>query len=247
VGQSSITTLGTIATGVWNGTDIALADGGTNASLTASDGGIVYSTATAMAILSGVATAGRILISGATAAPTWLATANGGVLTTDPSTGAPTIDTTNFVRLSTGMQVRGNNAATAPPAGFIGQQIRNQVAEGAVSLAVTGTFYTVTSIDLTPGIWDISFVCKITQQSSGTAARCQAGIATATNSNTGWVQGDNAYDSPPPLFNQYGRGISIPAYRVLVSSTTTYFLTANAGFTSGTYAAGGRLSAVRVG
>jgi hypothetical protein len=32
VGQSSITTLGTIATGVWNGTDIAVADGGTGAS-----------------------------------------------------------------------------------------------------------------------------------------------------------------------------------------------------------------------
>ena len=34
VGQSSITTLGTITTGTWNGTDIALADGGTGASLT---------------------------------------------------------------------------------------------------------------------------------------------------------------------------------------------------------------------
>jgi hypothetical protein len=32
VGQSSITTLGTISTGVWNGTDIAVADGGTGAS-----------------------------------------------------------------------------------------------------------------------------------------------------------------------------------------------------------------------
>ena len=32
VGQSSITTLGTITTGVWNGTDISVADGGTNAS-----------------------------------------------------------------------------------------------------------------------------------------------------------------------------------------------------------------------
>ncbi len=32
VGQTSITTLGTIATGTWNGTDIAVADGGTGAS-----------------------------------------------------------------------------------------------------------------------------------------------------------------------------------------------------------------------
>ena len=32
IGQSSITTLGTISSGVWNGTDIAIADGGTGAS-----------------------------------------------------------------------------------------------------------------------------------------------------------------------------------------------------------------------
>jgi hypothetical protein len=32
VGQSSITTLGTITTGVWNGTDVAVADGGSGAS-----------------------------------------------------------------------------------------------------------------------------------------------------------------------------------------------------------------------
>jgi len=34
VGQTSITTLGTITTGTWNGTDISVADGGTNASTT---------------------------------------------------------------------------------------------------------------------------------------------------------------------------------------------------------------------
>lgn len=35
VGQSSITTLGTVTTGTWNGTDIAVADGGTGASTAA--------------------------------------------------------------------------------------------------------------------------------------------------------------------------------------------------------------------
>lgn len=71
VGQTSITTLGTIATGVWNGTVIDLAHGGTNANLTASVGGIFYSTAGAGAILAGTATAGQMLRSGASAAPTW--------------------------------------------------------------------------------------------------------------------------------------------------------------------------------
>ncbi len=53
------------------GTDVALADGGTNASLVASNGGIFYSTATAGAILAGTATARQMLQSGATSAPAW--------------------------------------------------------------------------------------------------------------------------------------------------------------------------------
>ena len=71
VGQTSITTLGTVSTGTWQGTVVALAYGGTNANLTASNGGIFYSTATAGAILAGTATAGQMLRSGATAAPSW--------------------------------------------------------------------------------------------------------------------------------------------------------------------------------
>lgn len=54
----------------WTG-QLALTRGGTNASLTASLGGIFYSTATAGAILAGTATANLPLMSGASAAPTW--------------------------------------------------------------------------------------------------------------------------------------------------------------------------------
>ncbi len=50
---------------------LPLSSGGSNASLTASNGGIVYSTASAMAILSGTATAGQFLQSGASGAPSW--------------------------------------------------------------------------------------------------------------------------------------------------------------------------------
>jgi len=71
VGQTSITTLGTITTGVFEGSIIGLAYGGTNANLTASNGGIFYSTASAAAILSGIATANKVLLSGSNTAPTW--------------------------------------------------------------------------------------------------------------------------------------------------------------------------------
>jgi hypothetical protein len=50
---------------------ITLANGGTNASLTASNGGIFYSTASAGAILGGTATAGLALLSGSSTTPSW--------------------------------------------------------------------------------------------------------------------------------------------------------------------------------
>lgn len=60
----------TSITAGWTGT-LALSRGGLGASLTASNGGIFYSTGSAGAILSGTATAGQILRSGFSAAPSW--------------------------------------------------------------------------------------------------------------------------------------------------------------------------------
>lgn len=75
----TLTLTGTPATALLQAVDIAagwagqlsLARGGTNANLTASNGGIFYSTATEGAILAGTATAGQILQSGASTTPTW--------------------------------------------------------------------------------------------------------------------------------------------------------------------------------
>jgi len=57
----------------WSGT-LALTRGGLGASLTASNGGIFYSTATAGAILAGTSTALQMLQSGASSAPAWSTT-----------------------------------------------------------------------------------------------------------------------------------------------------------------------------
>lgn len=50
---------------------LGLTNGGTSASLTASNGGIVYSAASALAVLAGTATANQSLLSGASGAPSW--------------------------------------------------------------------------------------------------------------------------------------------------------------------------------
>ena len=73
-GNTSVTfpTSGTLATTSQLPTfPISLANGGTSASLTASNGGIFYSNATTGAILSGTATANQVLLSGSSSAPAW--------------------------------------------------------------------------------------------------------------------------------------------------------------------------------
>jgi hypothetical protein len=71
--QTNITAVGALAAGslTTGFTPVPLAIGGTNAALTASNGGIFYSSATAGAILAGTATAQQIVMSQASTAPIW--------------------------------------------------------------------------------------------------------------------------------------------------------------------------------
>ena len=61
VGQTSITTLGTIATGVWNGTDIGVAHGGTGLSAIAKGSVLVANTANTLSALDGGGTDDGVL------------------------------------------------------------------------------------------------------------------------------------------------------------------------------------------
>lgn len=76
VNTAAATTVGAVTSGTWGATDIGLAHGGTNASLTAANGGVVYSTSTAMAITS-AGTSGQVLTSNGASAPTWQDAAGG--------------------------------------------------------------------------------------------------------------------------------------------------------------------------
>lgn len=72
VGQASITTLGTITTGVWTGTAIAAANGGTGQAGGYAVGDILYASgATALSKLADVATGNALISGGVTTAPLW--------------------------------------------------------------------------------------------------------------------------------------------------------------------------------
>ena len=112
---------------------LPLANGGSNANLVASNGGIVWSNATQMQILAGTATAGQILRSGASAAPSWStatypATAGtaGGILRSDG---------TNFVA----------STATYPNTTTINQILFSSAANTITGLATANTGALVTN------------------------------------------------------------------------------------------------------
>lgn len=134
-----LTTVASVPT--W-ASELSLALGGTNANLTASNGGIFYSTATAGAILAGTATANQILLSGSSTAPAWstvthpatttinqilyssannviagLATANSGVLITS-SGGVPSISSTLPAAVQANIVATGALAAGSLATGF---------------------------------------------------------------------------------------------------------------------------------
>ncbi len=143
---------------------VPLANGGTNANLTASNGGIFYSTATAGAILAGTATANRVLLSGASTVPSWstavypatttinqllyssaantitgLAAANSAILVTG-STGVPVWSST----LTNGQIIIGSTGAT-PVAGSITTIYGHVITSGAGTISISNQYVNAAS------------------------------------------------------------------------------------------------------
>lgn len=170
-----------------------------------------------------------------------LSTANSGVLTTSTS-GVPSIDTTNFAVLTTGVQMKGNNASTAPPAGFIGEQI---TASATAVATTSSTPKSITSINLTAGIWDISGNWG-SQPTGGTAimGACAAGISSVNNSLPGTLGIDFSQVSIAAMATIAG---TVPIVRTLLSATTTYYLVVNNIYTSTTCPTNAKITATRVG
>jgi len=189
-------------------------------------------------------TANQILYSSTASVVSGLATANSGVLATNAS-GVPSIDTTNFAVLSTGLQLKGNNTNTAPPAGFIGEQISSYLANPGTGLSSTTTI-ALTSINLTAGVWDISCLVGYVASATTSFTKTQCSINTTQSVITANL-GDSAISFQLPASIGAQPTLAIPIFRALLSATTTYYLNVNATFTVGSFSAYGRISATRVG
>jgi hypothetical protein len=170
-----------------------------------------------------------------------LATANSGVLTTS-STGVPSIDTTNFVRQTTGMQMKGNNTNTAPPAGFIGEQLTANATGVSVSNA---TDTNITSVSLTAGIWDVAGMCDFAGSGiTGTSFRLGINNTSATMPGSGGINQLSTTVVPTASSNS---GLTICPQRRTLSGTTTVYLVCRANYTVGAVTVSGIITATRVG
>jgi hypothetical protein len=148
----------------------------------------------------------------------------------------------NSVTTKTGGLLVGDRSGTAPTSGYLGEQIR--AVSGTVAVS-NNTPTTITSISLTAGIWDISSVGQA--QFSGNSTVFISGISPTNNSFTGGVNNDS-YSQVNYTSGVFSVNfLSIPSYRVSLSSTTTYYLVSQVTFSTGSCNCIGRISATRVG
>lgn len=131
----------------------------------------------------------------------------------------------------------------APSAGFLGERISS----GFIALtSISNTSPTsLTNISLTAGIWDISAIAYF-QASGANIQAIQTAISANNNSFTGVNFGDSGFQNNPGS-SQVIASAAVPAFRVTLTATTTYYLVNQAVFATGTCQHSGRISAVRVG
>lgn len=131
----------------------------------------------------------------------------------------------------------------APSAGYLGEQIRATASKSSVGIT-NSTPVNITSISLTAGVWDVSALVEFGGATTGTLIAC---CITATSATLNGNEGDNQSQWPFTSQANSEMVLTIPSYRITLTSTTTYYLVAQMNYTVGTGTGGGRLSATRVG
>jgi hypothetical protein len=119
-----------------------------------------------------------------------------------------------------GAAIKGATSAAA--AGYVGEEIISTVARAGAAVCTSGQWRDITSISVTAGVWFISgTVCGV---GSSTAAIIEGGVGTTTgNSGAGIPDGDGT------VYGVYNLNIvdthgALGARRIVVASTTTYYL-----------------------
>lgn len=149
-----------------------------------------------------------------------------------------------------GVALKGTITNDSAAAGYIGQYVESVVSVATSGLA-TGTWGDMTSISLTAGDWDVTYMLYSGRGASATLSAARSLISTtAGNSSAGLVEGSNHYYRTIPTADTGGATVGtnvIAGYRMSVASTTTVYAKAYFDWTGSTSPSwGGRISARRV-
>lgn len=111
---STSISLGNVTSGTWSGNNISLAKGGTNSSLTAINGGIVYSTASGFDITA-AGTSGQVLTSNGTSPPTWAALPGASTINISGDASGSGTDSITLTLANSGVNAATYGSATSIP------------------------------------------------------------------------------------------------------------------------------------
>ena len=129
-----------------------------------------------------------------------------------------------------------------PVAGFIGERITSSATSVALS---DGIGLTITSITLSPGIWDIDGMVFFI--STGISPQIQSAISTvdntlpAGNAGINWGQFNNSDITESMIMT-----LPCPKVRATLSVSTDYYLVGSAVFSTGTMSSNGMMTATGV-
>lgn len=143
-----------------------------------------------------------------------------------------------------------STATTAVAAGYVGEYIERTVTSATSLTSNTTSEADTTGITLTPGVYDISGVAHFVPGATTTVTVMQSWIGTATgNSTTGRDVDRNfaalAYPSGSVLVQDIN--MTVPVWRIAITSSTTYYLKALSVFGTSTMGFRGTIRAIRVG
>lgn len=149
-------------------------------------------------------------------------------LTTPLAAKVTTLTATGLITPAYPSGILGNISGGTVTAGSIGEYL---TATGTGVAVTTATATNITSLSLTAGMWDVSGSTYFLAASGTAVTGINAGISTTTAT----LPATPLYSSLNAAFNaSSGQTLPLPAQRILISSTTTYYCVAFVVFTVST-------------
>lgn len=141
--------------------------------------------------------------------------------------------------------LRGQISGSAAATGYVGEELVSTITS-FTSLPASGVTGDMTSLSLTAGIWDVSLMVEIAPNGTSQNGGLNIGVSTTSGNSTAGLTKGNNYVSAGLINSISNISATLPAYRVVLSSTTTHYAKINASYTTATPQYVCRLKAVRI-